>query len=451
MDDANPITLPTFDEIKIGDCASLTRTLTNRDIVPDLPTDPVLSSSYGLWVGSLVFSLLSSCLPGPGTSWTGQSLRFHKAPSVGDTMTITLTVQHKEFKTRSLDFECRCTDQIGKVVLSGTLRVVTPATQCTDGTPPQLPVRRREKYEQLISRCRALQAVTTAVVNPCDEASLTAALDAAAAGLLAPILVGSSATITNLAKKLTFDLSGFAIENAPNAEAAAERAVQLIREGRADLLMKGSLHTDELLHAVVKRETGIRTERRISHCFIMDVPTYHKPLVITDAAVNVYPSLEDKADIIRNAIELSHALGLARPRVAILSAVETINSKIRSTLDAAALCKMADRGQIAGAVLDGPLAMDNAISKSAATIKGIVSPVAGEADILLMPDLEAGNMVYKNLTFLAEADGAGVVLGARVPIILTSRADSLRARLASCAVAVLYAHARRSSTQISAE
>ncbi|HEX7969917.1 MAG TPA: bifunctional enoyl-CoA hydratase/phosphate acetyltransferase, partial [Stellaceae bacterium] len=244
---------------------------------------------------------------------------------------------------------------------------------------------------------------------------------------------------------------GYEIVDAPHSHPAAEKAVELVRLGKAELLMKGSLHTDELMGAVVARETGIRTARRISHCFIMDVPTYPKPLIITDAAINIYPTLEDKVHIVQNAIDLVRALGLEQPRVAILSAVETVNPKIQGTLDAAALCKMADRGQITGGLLDGPLALDNAISKTAAKIKGIVSPVAGQADILVVPDLEAGNMLYKNLSFLADADGAGIVLGARVPIILTSRADSVRTRMASCAVASLYAHAQHGAMSLAAE
>jgi phosphate acetyltransferase len=270
-------------------------------------------------------------------------------------------------------------------------------------------------------------------------------------GIIQPVLIGPTGKLAAVAAKEQIDLSDYEIVDAPHSHAAAEKAVELVRLGKAELLMKGSLHTDELLGAVVKKETGLRTARRISHCFILDVPTYPKPLIITDAAVNIYPSLEDKVDIVQNAIDLARALGLERPLVAILSAVETVNAKIHSTLDAAALCKMADRGQIVGAAVDGPLALDNAISKAAAQIKGIRSPVAGQADILVVPDLEAGNMVYKNLNFLADAEGAGIVLGARVPIILTSRADSLRSRLASCAVAALYAQVRHETIASAAE
>lgn len=304
-------------------------------------------------------------------------------------------------------------------------------------------VREHTKYEQLIAKCRGIPPVTTAVAHPCDEVSLAGALDAAGAGLIKPILVGPAGRIRALAAKLGLSLDEVEIEDQPHSEASAARAVALVRAGAAELLMKGSLHTDELMRAVTSRETGLRTARRISHVFIMDVPTYPKPLFVTDAAINIFPTLEDKRDICQNAIDLAHALGIARPRVAILSATESVNPRIPSTVDAAALCKMADRGQITGGVLDGPLAMDNAISKEAARTKHIDSPVAGEADILLVPDLEAGNILAKQLTFLANAGAAGIVLGARVPIILTSRADSVRARMASCAVGVLLAEARR--------
>jgi phosphate acetyltransferase len=308
--------------------------------------------------------------------------------------------------------------------------------------------RKHEKYDALIYSCHALAPVRVAVAHPCDETSLRGVVAAAEARLIKPTLVGPAARIRALAQSLELDISAFALIDAPHSHAAAAKAVEVVRRGEADALMKGSLHTDELLAEVVNKDTGIRTERRISHVFIMDVPTYPKALFITDAAVNIFPTLEGKADIVRNAIDLAHALHIAQPKVAILSAVETVSSKIPSTIDAAALCKMADRGQITGALLDGPLALDNAINREAATIKHINSAVAGDADILLVPDLEAGNMLAKELTFLADADEAGIVLGARVPIILTSRADNVRARMASCAVAALYAHAHRAAAQI---
>ena len=304
-------------------------------------------------------------------------------------------------------------------------------------------LRKHEKYDALIYRCHALAPVRTAVAHPCDESSLTGAIEAAAAKIIQPILVGPEARIRRSPPRSIWILTGLQILDQPHNNAAAERAVKLVRSGEADALMKGSLHTDELMAEVVRKDTGIRTARRISHVFIMDVPTYPKPLFVTDAAVNIFPTLEDKIDIVQNAIDLAHTLWIATPKVAILSAVKTITSKIPSTIDAAALCKMAERGQITGGVLDGPLALDNAISREAAGIKHITSLVAGDADILIVPDLEAGNMLAKELTFLANADAAGIVLGARVPIILTSRADNVRTRMASCAVAALYAHAKR--------
>ena len=296
---------------------------------------------------------------------------------------------------------------------------------------------------ELIERCAELEPVTTAVAHPCDESSLTAAVEAAEADLIRPILVGPEAKIRAVAEQFGLDIRPYRLIDAPHSHAAAAKAVEIVRDGQAETLMKGSLHTDELMAEVVRKDTGLRTERRISHVFIMDVPTYPKPLAVTDAAINIFPDLETKVDIVQNAIEMAHAFGRERPKVAILSAVETVTPKIPSTIDAAALCKMAERGQITGALLDGPLAFDNAISKEAAQIKGIRSEVAGDPDILVVPDLEAGNMLAKQLSFLANADTAGIVLGARVPIILTSRADTVRARMASCAVAVLLAHARR--------
>ena len=303
--------------------------------------------------------------------------------------------------------------------------------------------RKHEKYERLIARCKSLPPTPTAVAYPCDESSLTAAAEAARAGLIAPILFGPRARIEATAKQHGIDISKFEMVDVPDSEASAAAAVALVRQGKAEALMKGSLHTDELMGAVVKRDTGLRTPRRISHCFIMDVPTHADVLIITDAAVNIVPTLKDKIDIVQNAIDLAHDLGAPEVRVAILSAMETVNPDVPSTLEAAALCKMADRKQITGALLDGPLALDNAISPEAAQIKKIDSPVAGRANVLVAPDLEAGNMLAKSLTFLAGADAAGIVLGARVPIILTSRADSVLTRLASCAVAALLAKARR--------
>ena len=305
--------------------------------------------------------------------------------------------------------------------------------------------RRHEKYDRLIAAAKKLPKLRVAVVHPCDEAALGAALDASELGLIEPILVGPKAKIEAAAKGLKADLSPFRLLDAAHSDDAAAQAVGLVRCGEAEALMKGSLHTDELMGAVVRKDGGLRTARRISHCFIMDVPSHDRPLIITDAAVNIAPTLEEKRDIVQNAIDLANALGAETVRVAILSAMETINPKVPSTIDAAALCKMADRGQITGGLLDGPLALDNAIDLGAARIKKISSPVAGQANVLVVPDLEAGNVLAKSLTFLTDADAAGIVLGARVPIILTSRADSRLTRLASCAVASLVANAQRAT------
>jgi phosphate acetyltransferase len=321
----------------------------------------------------------------------------------------------------------------------GTLRTVSPAAH-----PPE------SKYDRLISKAKAVAAAKTIVVHPCDETSLRGATEAAALGIIEPILVGPATKIKNVAREHKLDVAKFEIVDAPHSDAAAAKGVELIREGKGELLMKGSLHTDELMRAVTASATGLRTARRISHVFIMDVPTYTETLFITDAAINIFPDLDAKRDIVQNVIDLFTQVGLGTPRVAILSAVETVTSKIPSTIDAAALCKMADRKQIIGGVLDGPLAFDNAIDPEAAKIKGIESPVAGKAQILVVPDLEAGNMLAKNLVYLSKADSAGLVLGARVPVVLTSRADSVRARMASCAAAVLYAASRRTSANVPA-
>jgi phosphate acetyltransferase len=314
----------------------------------------------------------------------------------------------------------------------GTIAAISPVA-----SPPY------SKYDRLIAKAKEVAAAPTLVVHPCDETSLRGATEAAEAGIIVPILVGPAARIGGVAREHKLDISRFQIVDAPHSEAAAAKAVELIREGKGELLMKGSLHTDELMRAVTSGASGLRTARRISHVFILDVPTYAETLFITDAAINIFPDLDAKRDIVQNAIDLYTQVGLGTPRVALLSAVETVTSKIPSTIDAAALCKMADRGQITGGLLDGPLAFDNAVDPDAARIKGIKSEVAGRAQILVVPDLEAGNMLAKNLTFLARADAAGIVLGARVPIILTSRADSVRSRMASCAAAALYASARR--------
>ena len=316
-------------------------------------------------------------------------------------------------------------------------------SQPSDDAQATVTLRRHQKYNRLIARTQEIAPVRTVVAHPCDESSLRGAVEAAEARIISPILVGPEPKIRDVAAKAALDISSLEIVGTEHSHASAAKAVELVRAGRGELLMKGSLHTDELLREVTARETGLRTARRISHVFIMDVPTYDDVLFVTDAAVNIQPDLDTKRDILQNAIDLYRAIATTAPRVAILSAVETVTTKIPGTIDAAALCKMADRGQITGGILDGPLALDNAVNVEAAQIKGITSEVAGRAQILLVPDLEAGNMVAKLLTFLANADAAGIVLGARVPIILTSRADAVRTRMASCAIAALYVHARR--------
>lgn len=447
----------TFAEIEVGEDASLTRTITREDV--DLfatlsgdanPShlDPAFAArtplkvvtAHGLLAAGLVSNLLGNRLPGAGTVHAAQDLRFLAPVRVGDTLTVTVTVREKRPEGRLVVLACGCTDQEGRAVLEGTATVVAPEQKVTVANAP-VPRRHGRHYEALIRRAGGIRAVPCAVAHPCERTALEGALDAAREGVITPILVAPAAKLREVASAAGIDLGGAEIVDVPHSHAAAEKAVELVRTGRAELLMKGSLHTDELMRAVLAEEGGLRTGRRISHVFVMDVPSYPEPLLITDAAINIFPDLETKADILRNAIDLHLGLGLGTPRVAILSAVETVNPKIPGTLDAAALCKMADRGQIEGGILDGPLALDNAVSPEAAAIKGITSEVAGRAQIMLVPDLEAGNMLAKNLTFLAGADAAGIVLGARVPIILASRADSIRTRLASCSVAALYAEA----------
>ena len=452
----------TFDEIKVGDSERLTRTLTSQDLylfaavsgdvnpthVDEHYARHFLSGrlvGHSLWSGSLISGLLGTQLPGPGTVYESQDLRFLRPVQVGDTVTATVTAREKRPDGRAVVFDCHCVNQHGEAVATGVAVVRAPAEhlRLPRPEPPEAAVQEHSKYEALMDRCKGLPPAKAAVAYPCDETSLTAAVEAAEAGLIEPVLVGPPGRIAEVAARHGFDIARFQVVEAPDDRQAAARAVELVRKGEAEMLIKGALHTDLLMHEVVQSQTGLRTERRLSHAYIMDVPTYHKPLVLTDCAINIYPTLEDKVSICQNAIDLAHTLGVALPKVAVLSAVETVNPKITATLEAAALCKMADRGQITGGLVDGPLAMDNAISKTAAEVKHIRSEVAGDADILVVPDLEAGNMLAKQLTFMANADTAGVVLGARVPIVLTSRSDNVQTRLASCAVGLLVAHARR--------
>jgi phosphate acetyltransferase len=462
------ITNKTFDEIQIGDTARLQRTLTKQDIEVfglmsgDLnPThfsdeyaqmllDRHKVVGHSLWGGALISSLLGNDLPGPGTVYLSQNFEFHQAVELGDLLTVTVTAQSKNGADGSILFDCRAVNQREEKIITGLAKVKAPTKKPTEAGSPYVTMQLHNKtaFKKLIDHVKDWKNIPTAVCHPCSKEALEGAIDAAKADLIEPILVGPEAKIRALAESLNLDLSSYRLVDALHSHDAATKAVALCRSGEAEALMKGSLHTDELMGAVVPSATGLRTERRISHVFAMDVPTYPRPLFITDAAINIYPTLEDKVDIVKNAIQLAQALNIPQPKIAILSAVETVNPKIPSTLDAAALCKMADRGQIEGAVIDGPLAFDNAISKEAALIKGIHSPVAGEADILLVPDLEAGNMLAKQLAYLSSAESAGIVLGARVPIILTSRADSAEARLASCAVAVAFAYRLRENQQI---
>lgn len=459
MTDTDIIENRTFDEIEVGDTASITRVLSQRDIqlfalvsgdVNPAHLDPEYAETdffrrviaHGMWGGGLISAVLGTELPGPGTIYLGQSLRFLRPVGLGDTITASVVVREKRPEKAVIVLDCTCVNQVGQTVIAGEAEVKAPSEKVRRPRMalPEIRFSDHDGFRRLIDAA-AGDCLPTAVAHPCSAAALSAAVEAAEAKLIEPILVGPEARIREAAEEAGKDISAFRIVPSQHSHDSAAKAVALVRSGEAKLLMKGSLHTDELLGAVVSRASGLRTERRISHAYVMDVPGHPTPLIITDAAINIAPTLEEKADIIRNAIDLAHVMGRPEPRVAILSAVETVNPAMPSTLDAAALCKMADRGQIAGGVLDGPLAFDNAVSEAAAREKGIVSPVAGKAEILIVPNIEAGNMLAKQLSFLGGADAAGVVLGARVPIILTSRADSLRTRLGSCAMAVLLARA----------
>nr|WP_142850356.1 bifunctional enoyl-CoA hydratase/phosphate acetyltransferase [Telmatospirillum sp. J64-1] len=453
----------TFDEISVGQSASSSKTLTLQDIqlfgaasgdlnpthFADEEAEAVQQSKvvgHSLWGASLISGVLGNELPGAGTVYRHQDLNFHSLIELGDTLTVTVTVKEKVAADHSVIFDCLVVNQRGEKVIDGQAVVRAP-TEKIVRPPVRLSeikfTRGHHVFENLIERCKTLEPVVTAVCHPCDEVSLMGAVEAARQGIIRPILIGPKDKIQAVAREHCADISTYRIVDTAHSHESAEKSVAMCRCGEAEALMKGSLHTDEMMHEVARRDVGLRTGRRISHVFVMDVPSYPRLLLISDAAINIYPTLEDKRDICQNAIDLAHVLDIPQPRVAILSAVETVYPKIASTLEAAALCKMADRGQITGGILDGPLAFDNAVSEEAARIKKIVSPVAGKADVLLVPDLEAGNMLAKQLAYLADADAAGIVLGARVPIILTSRADSAKARLASCAVGALYAASRR--------
>ncbi len=452
----------TFEEIEIGQSAEIQRTLTRDDIAlfskvsgdinpTHIDEDYARNSGsdgvtgHSLWGASLISSLLGNVLPGPGTVYRKQDVVFQRPVSVGDTVIARVKVKEKRDDNIVL-FDCEVLDQNHAPIMTGLAEVISPMekVRIAKAKLPDIAVRHHDSYRELFEALQGLDPIPAALIHPCDFVSLKGAVEAAESDFITPILIGPERRIRAVAEENNIDISAYQIEDVEHSHAAATRAVELVHEGRVEMLMKGSLHTDEVLGAVVSRSTGIRTERRISHVFALDVPTYPKLLLVTDAAVNVAPGLVEKVDICQNAIDLAHTLGIDQPKVAILSAMETVNPKVQSTLDAAALCKMADRGQIKGGILDGPLAMDNAINIEAAQTKGIVSPVAGYSDVLVAPDLEAGNILAKQLTFLAHADAAGIVLGARVPIILTSRADGVRTRRASAALAVLHAHRLRS-------
>ncbi|OYX41573.1 MAG: enoyl-CoA hydratase [Rhodobacterales bacterium 32-67-9] len=448
----------TFDEIRVGDTAQIVRTLKSEDIelfaamsgeVNPAHVDAEFARSdvfhtviaHGMWGGALISAVLGTELPGPGTIYLDQKLTFLGPVGIGDTVAVQVTVAAKDPARNALKLDCRCTNQNGEVVIEGQAEVIAPTEKVRRprAVLPEAHLHERgARYRDLIAATHNLPSVRMAVVHPCDELSLAGALEASSQGMIVPVLVGSRAKIEVVAAEAGLSLDGIEIIDTPHSHAAAERAVALVREGKAEALMKGKLHTDELMAPVVDRDTGLRTERRMSHIFALDVPHYPKTLFITDAAINIFPDLDTKRDIVQNAIDLARALGNDRPKVAVLSAVETVYPKIPSTIEAAALCKMLDRGQITGGIIDGPLAFDNAVSKTAAEAKGIRSEVAGDADILVVPDLEAGNMIAKQLIYLAGAESSGIVLGARVPIVLTSRADGVMSRLASCAMAQLY-------------
>ena len=446
----------TFDQIQIGDTASLERTVVDNDIelfalvsgdVNPAHIDPEFAAgdffgrivAHGMWTASLVSAVLGTRLPGPGCIYLGQTLDFMKPVFPGDTVTATVRVLEKQDRKRIVRLETVCTNQSGECVLKGEAKVIAPkdSIRLPRKHMPGIRLRRHDRYDAFIERAKASPTVRAAIVHPCSVAAINGAVEVREEDLLDPVLIGPRAKIEAVAAEAGVSLDGFEIISTEHSHAAAAKAVELATQGEVHALVKGSLHTDELLGAVVAHESGLRTERRISHVYVMDIPAYSKPLIVTDAAVNILPTLDQKRDICQNAIDLMHKLGEPKPHVAVLAAVETVNPEMPATLDAAALTVMSERGQISGALVDGPLAFDNAISPDAARTKGIVSPVAGQADILLVPDLEAGNMLAKQLIYFADAIAAGLVLGARVPIVLTSRADPLNARIASAALARL--------------
>ncbi len=455
----------TYDEIQIGDTASLVRNLTKQEIelfaVMSGDVNPAhLDEEYarsdqfhqiiahGMWGGSLFATLLGTKLPGPGTIYISQTLKFIRPIVVGDVVTVAVTAVEKDPQKHHINFDCKCTNQAGESAIVGTAVVLAPTSKVKRPRIALPHVHMHDsgaRFRLLLEKTRNLSPITTAVVHPVDVNSIRGAVDAAQAELIVPVFVGPEAKIHAAATEAGVDIGDYELIATKHSHEAAERSVELARTGYVEVLMKGSLHTDELMHEVLQKNTGLITHRRMSHVFLMDLPEHPRLLFLTDAAINIDPGLDEKRDIVQNAIDLARTLGIDVPKVAILSAVETVTPKLRSSLEAAALCKMADRGQITGGIVDGPLAFDNAVSMAAAAAKGIVSKVAGQADILVVPDLESGNMLAKQLEYLGDAQTAGIVLGARVPIVLTSRADNPQSRMTSCAIALLLARSPISS------
>lgn len=455
----------TFDEIRIGDTATLVRTLTEQDItlfavmsgdINPAHVDPEYAKSsrfrevigHGMWSGALISTVLGTEFPGPGTIYLGQNLRFKRPVKVGDTITITVTAKEKDAEKGKVVLDTECLNQDGELVVSGTADVIAPKEKVRrlKIDLPQVRFDDKEaRFREILGRVRAqhLEPVATAIVCPTDTDSLAGLAAAAAEGAIVPILVGAELAIRELAEAAGIDLGGFEVVPAASPREAIEKSIRLAREGRVEGIMKGNIATEDLIVPVISATKGLRTERRVSHVHVMDVPTYPKPLFITDSMINILPGLSEKRDICQNVIDLAHWLGIPAPKVAVLAAVETINPKMPTTIEAATLCKMAERGQITGGILDGPLTFDHAVSLRAAENTGIRSPVAGQADVLLVPDLESGNMIAKQLMYLTDALSAGIVLGARVPIALTSRGDDRRSWLASATLVQLVAHMYR--------
>ena len=454
----------TFDELTIGRQASLKKTLTQEDItlfaamsgdVNPAHMDELYAQSdifhgivgHGMWSGSLISALLGTILPGPGTIYLEQDIKFKKPVRIGDTITITLIVREKREDKPIVTFDCKGVNQQGDVVVEGLATVLAPTKKIRIARTslPHVEIHNNDRFTAIIESCQGLSAIRTAVVHPVKANSLLAVDDCVKAGFIIPVLIGPLAKIKAAAAEADVDITAWELIDTDHSDAAAAKAAELAATGKVEAIMKGSLTTEELLAAIVPSKANLRTKYRISHAYVMDVPAYHKPLIITDAAINIAPCAADKADICQNAINLWRVLygEDKKPKVAILAATEFVNPRMQATVDAATLCKMSDRGQISNGILDGPLAFDNAINKQAAADKGIISQVAGDADILLVPEIESGNILAKQLTFLGHADAAGMVLGARVPIMLFSRADSLRTKLLSCALALKIVAARK--------